>query len=204
MRRVCRDQKRISRSASFRRTLFRVCALKAFLLTTILQISAQTVPPTESQVKAAYLYNFSKFVRWQTTATSEGSFQICVIGKDPFAGALEATVAGESVDGKSIVARNVTSLQDAARCRMLFISSSEEARVKTILGATRHLSVLTVSDMPGFAERGGMIGFVNEHGRIRFAVNVAPMADAGLAVSSELLKVAVTVIGSNHSAEIDK
>ena len=152
--------------------------------------------PTESQVKAAYLFNVGKFVRWQLNVPSGGnSFDICILGKNPFGGALEATVAGESIDGKTIIARNIASMQDAGHCRILFISASEEGRLKAHLAAVRHMNALTVSDIPGFAEHGGMIGLVRQGGRIRFEVNVAPMGDAGLTVSSELLKVAIRVIG---------
>lgn len=167
---------------------------------------AQEAPrPTEFQIKAVYLYNFGKFIRWQGNAAGGGnSFDICVIGKNPFSGALASTVAGESIDGKSIVMRNIAGMQEASQCRILFISSSEAGRLKAILIAARHLSALTVSDIPGFAPRGGMIGFVNQEGRVRFEVNVAPMGESGLTVSSELLKVATRVIGTDHPGEIGR
>jgi hypothetical protein len=152
--------------------------------------------PTESQVKAVYLYNFGRFVRWQPNVPTGGnSFDICILGKNPFGGALEATVSGESIDGKTISAQTIVSMQDAGHCRILFISASEEGRLKVNLAAARRMNALTVSDIPGFVEHGGMIGLVRQGGRIRFEVNVAPMGDAGLTVSSELLKVATRVIG---------
>ncbi len=156
--------------------------------------------PTEAQVKAAYLYNFGKFVRWQTPATGE-TFDICVLGKDPFHGALSSTVAGERVDGKSIVARDISTVE-SSRCQILFISTSEESRLKAVLTAARRTNTLTVSDMPEFAEHGGMIGLVNVEGKIRFEVNIAAVNDAGINVSSQLLKVAVKVVGTNSVKEI--
>ena len=157
--------------------------------------------PTEAQVKSAYLYNFGKFVRWRLAAESE-SFDICVLGRNPFGSTLSNTVAGERIDGKNIVARNVVGLEGISHCKILFISTSEEPRLKASLAASRRASILTVSDVPGFAERGGMIGMVNVGGKIRFEVNVAAVTDAGLTVSSELLKVAVKVIGTNPQKEI--
>ncbi len=74
------------------------------------------------------------------------------------------------------------------------MSQSEEARLTAILAGAKRLQALTVSDIPHFAERGGMIGLVNQADRIRFEVNVAPLENAGLTVSSELLKVALRVI----------
>ena len=156
--------------------------------------------PTEAQVKAAYLYNFGKFVRWQTPTPGE-TFDICVLGKDPFHGALSSTVAGERIEGKSIVARDISTVE-SSRCQILFISTSEESRLKAVLTAARRTNTLTVSDMPEFAEHGGMIGLVNVEGKIRFEVNIAAVNDAGINVSSQLLKVAVKVVGTNSVKEI--
>ena len=157
--------------------------------------------PTEAQVKSAYLYNFGKFVRWQKPAETE-SFDICVLGRNPFGSALSNTVAGERIDGKNIVARSVVGLEGISHCKILFISTSEEPRLKASMAASRRATVLTVSDIPGFAERGGMIGLVNVAGTIRFEVNVGAVSEAGLTVSSELLKVAVKVVGANPQKEI--
>jgi len=163
----------------------------------------QAERPTESQVKAAYLYNFGKFVRWPAKAAVE-TFDICVLGKDTFGPALLATVTGESIDGKSVVARNIPSVQEASNCRILFVSSSEDKRLKVILAAAKRLGTLTVSDIPDFAAQGGMIELVTQEGRIRFEVNLTAVNQAGLTVSSELLKVAVKVTGMNSAPEIGK
>jgi hypothetical protein len=166
--------------------------------------TAQQTHPTESQIKAAYLYNFGKFVRWQAPAPGSDSFDICVLGKGPLGSALAATVAGEKIDGKRIVVRNIANLPDAGHCRILFVSSSEESRLKSIFASARQSNSLTVSDIPGFAQRGGMIELVSLEGRIRFEVNVAAISDAGMTVSSELLKVAVKIVGSNQAREMGK
>lgn len=170
-----------------------------------LHSTAQQAHPTESQVKAAYIYNFGKFVHWQTPPPDSSSFDICVFGKNPFGSALAATVSGEKLNGKNILVRNVVSLPDTAHCRILFVSSSEESRLKPILATAKQFNVLTVSDISGFAQRGGMIELVTLQDRIRFQVNVAAISDAGMTVSSELLKVAVKVLGTNQQArEIGK
>ena len=155
---------------------------------------AQQARPTESQVKAAYLFNFGKFVRWPVLANSVDSLQICVLGKNSFGTVLEATVKGEAISGKPVTTRNIPSMHDADGCHILFVSMSEETRLNAVLASAKRLPVLTVSDIPHFAERGGMIGLVNQEDRIRFEVNVAPIEDSGLTVSSELLKVALRVI----------
>lgn len=151
---------------------------------------------SEFQVKAAYLYNFGKFVRWSQNGRigAPTSFDICVLGKDPFGTVLDSTVAGETIDGKAIKISRVSSTQEAAHCKVLFVASSEEGRLGAIFLATQRLNVLTVSDLPRFAERGGMIGLVRQQGRIRFEVNRMATEKANLVLSSELLKLATRVI----------
>ncbi len=142
-----------------------------------------------------YLINFSRFVGWPASPASSqtNTFSICVLGKDPFGPVLDAALAGESIAGKSVAVQRVGQLQEAMGCRVLFISSSEESRLKDILAALNKTSVLTVSDIPRFTQRGGMIQFVLQEDRVRFEVNLASTAEAGLTLSSELLKVAVAV-----------
>ena len=157
--------------------------------------------PSEYEVKAAYLYNFGRFVEWPAKAPSirVESFELCVLGKDPFGPALYRTIAGETIGGKYVVARSVASPEDAGDCREVFISSSEARQLGEILPALNEARVLTVSDMPAFTERGGMIQFVSENNRVRFQVNLSATQRAGLTLSSELLKVATKVIGTNTS-----
>ena len=86
-------------------------------------------------------------------------------------------------------------------CRVLFIGSSEEGRLKEILTTLDKTGVLTVSDMPNFLQRGGMIQFVLDGNKVRFEVNLRPAQDAGLTVSSELLKVAISVRRDSHPGD---
>lgn len=158
---------------------------------------AEQPHPTEPQIEAAYLYNFGKFITWSNTSgvATGDVFEICVLGRDPFGSILDATVAGESIGDKKITTRKISSLQGSSHCRVLFISSSEESRLKPALAAAKSCGTLTVSDMPHFADKGGMIQFVPRDNKIRFEVNLPATEEAGLTLSSELLKVAVKVIG---------
>ena len=113
-------------------------------------------------------------------------------------------MAGEHIDGNNILVRNISGPQEAAHCRILFVSYRSRKRFKALLTSVKQPNLLTVSDIPGFAERGGMIGLVNEEGRIRFEVNLAAVNDAGLTVSSELLKVAVKVVGTGQARGSDR
>lgn len=177
------------------RLRYSILAAAASLLVSFLNLYAQQARPAEYQVKAAYLHNFGRFVEWPArfAETTDDFFSICVLGQDPFGAALDATLTGETIDSKSVVARRIVKSEDAVNCRILFISSSENNHLKEILMALDRSDVLTVSDMPRFSQRGGMIQFVLQGNRIRFEVNLAAAQGAGLTLSSELLKVAVTV-----------
>jgi len=148
----------------------------------------------EYQIKATYLYDFSRFVEWPAQpATGNQPFGICVLGTDPFGQALDAVLSGERVGARDLVARRISNPQEAGGCQILFVSASEQKRLKDILTALNNSSVLTVSDIPAFSEHGGMIGFVVDSGKVRFEVNLKRASDAGLTLSADLLKVAVSV-----------
>ncbi len=162
--------------------------------------AAQNSRPTESQVKSAYLYNFGKFVTFPADHASE-QLSICILGKDPFGNILDATVSGEQINGKRIVVQRIASMQQAKPCNILFVSSSEEDNLGTILLGSERLSLLTVSDMKGFAEQGGVIGMVTHGDRVRFEVNRAAAERNHLTLSSELLEVAIRVIEQKRAGK---
>jgi uncharacterized protein DUF4154 len=151
--------------------------------------------PGEYQVKAAYLYNFGRFVDWpaKVTTAATSPFTICVLGEDPFGQALDATLAGETRGNQKVAAKRISSPQESVDCQILFISSSEAKRLNKIIEALGNSAVLTISDIPHFSQHGGMIQFVLEENRIRFEVNLTATQRAGLTLSSELLKVATAV-----------
>ncbi len=159
---------------------------------------SQQARPTEQQVKAAYLFNFGKFVRWPVDrATSSDIMEMCVLGKDPFGPVLDSTVAGETIAGRAIEVRRTLRAQDLASCAIVFVSLSEENQLGPILKIAQQNGVLTVSDIPHFAEHGGVIGFVTLQGRIRFEVNRDAAERSRLTLSSELLKVASQIIAKS-------
>jgi hypothetical protein len=158
-------------------------------------LPAQAPKPTEYQVKAAYLLNFGRFIEWpaKTGATPEEPFQVCVLGQDPFGPILDAALAGETINHAPLAAKRIAKPQDASVCRILFISASEEHSLKSILPALDKTAVLTVSDIAQFTRQGGMIQFVLSGNRVRFDVNLVAVRAAGLNLSSELLKLALSV-----------
>src|SRR5260370_6569775 len=127
----------------------------SWALAVVPSLQAQKSSPTEYQVKAAYLYNFGRFIEWpnNVTAPSGGPFTICVLGLDPFCQSLNATLAVQTINGTTTVPAQNSKPQEAANCRLLFISSSEDRQLKQILVALHGASVLTVSDLPQCSPR---------------------------------------------------
>lgn len=155
---------------------------------------AQSAKPTDYDVKAVYLYNFGRFVEWPAAAFAKSDlFTICILGDDPFGPALDATLSSETIAGKGVAAKRISSPQEALNCQILFLSSAEETRLSKIIESLDRGAVLTVSDIPRFSQRGGMIQFIPEGKKVRFEVNLTAVQRAGLNLSSELLKVATTV-----------
>lgn len=181
---------------------FSACAVAALALAFLglasPEASAQENKPTEYRVKAVYLYNFGKFVQWPagTAPEAENTFSICILGPDPFGSVLDDTVKGESIEGKPLVTKRIDKVENVDGCRILFIAATPKERLTMILQALQSKPVLTVSDMPDFCNRGGMIQFVFQGDRVRFEVNLAPADRAGVTLSSQLLKVATSVAKS--------
>jgi hypothetical protein len=155
---------------------------------------AQSRPPSEYQVKAVFLYEFGRFVEWPSLPQSpEQSFNICVLGVDPFGIALDDVVKNKSVAGHEVVVRRLVGVSELGSCQILFVSPSEQSRLPTILNALVGKSVLTVGEGAQFARRGGMISFTIENNRVRFAVNRTAAETADLRVSSQLLRLATLI-----------
>ena len=153
--------------------------------------------PTEYEVKAAFLYNFARFVEWPAAALHDpgAPFVIAILGRDPFGPILDETVAGKTVAGRPIEVHRVPRVDDARDAQIVFVSPSERANVEAILKALERPGVLTVGDTDGFAQRGGAINFVLQARKVRFEINPAAAEQAGLKMSSQLLKLATLVAG---------
>lgn len=150
----------------------------------------------ESQVKAALLYNFAKFVEWPDSAfgAAGGDLVYAVVGSDPFGGALSA-LAGKTALGRTVSFRGTITLDEAGTCHVVYVSASEKDRIAQVVDRFKGKSVLTVGDVPGFAERGGVIGFTKDGNRIGFEVNEDAAAQAGLKISPKLLALGKVVKG---------
>jgi hypothetical protein len=145
---------------------------------------------SESQAKVSMLYNFPKFVDWPLAAPS--GMVLCVLGSDPFGPALDS-LHGKPLKGSFLSVRRIGAATEGQTCHVLFVGTSEDRRLASILHALRAASVLTVGDVEGMAARGIMIEMVVEQRRLGFKVNLQTARQHGFSISSQLLKLAQTV-----------
>ena len=169
--------------------------LLALLLAAPGLLAAQTA--SEYDVKAAFLYNFTKFVDWPPAAFPDpgSSLKLCVLGADPFGGSLQA-VAGEQVANHKLTVVRTESLAKPTGCQILFISRSERDHLPQILAAVKGSPVLTVGDTKGFVDEGVIINFTLEGTKVRFEVNTESADRAGIKISSKLLQLAKRVVSA--------
>jgi len=143
--------------------------------------------PTEYEAKAAFIYNFAKFVEWPAKPGPDNApLRLCVLGKDPFGPALEE-VKGKLVKERKMEVALLDVTADGRECDLLFIAASEEKHLDRVVAILRGAGTLTVGDTEGYAQRGVMINFFHENGKIRFEINLDAVRRAGLKVSSKLL-----------------
>lgn len=151
-------------------------------------------PPVagEYQVKAAFLFNFARYVEWPPEAfpaTGE-PFVVTVLGEDPFGEALDAALKGRTIRDRRLAVRRVARMEDVGQSQILFIAESEGEELPRILRRLDAAPTLTIGETPHFAEQGGMIRFRKERDRVGFEINLASTERARLKISSQLLKLA--------------
>lgn len=182
------------RPARLRCLLLVVLAAQAFP-------NARAAPvPAEHQVKAAFLYNFARFVDWPAWALdgARSPFIIGVLGDDPIADTLTLMLADKDVRGHPIEVHRWSEARDIDRAHILYIGPEESFVLPRVLQSVEGRPVLTVADIDAFAERGGMVGFRVEDRRVRFDINIDKATEAGLSMSSQLLKLA-RIVSSRRS-----
>jgi hypothetical protein len=167
----------------------------ALWMATMSTALAQERTASEYEVKAAFLYNFVKLTQWPTNAfgATNSPIVIGVLGQDPFGPLLDKAVHNKSIARRKIVVKRYKHLDEAVMCHLLFVSSSEKDNVGLITTALARRPVLSVGDLDGFAEHGGIIQLIREGENVRFAINPSVAARAGLTISSDLLGLATIV-----------
>ncbi|MFA4916099.1 MAG: YfiR family protein [Syntrophales bacterium] len=146
------------------------------------------------EIKAALLYNFAKFTEWpaRAFASQENTITVCVLGEDPIETPLSA-LSKLQVKGKNITIRHINKHTDMRNCHILYISQSEKRNLPDILSKLKGLYVLSISDIEGFAENGGIINLVRLGNKIRFEINITAAKNSGINISSNLLDLATKI-----------
>jgi len=165
----------------------------AALLIAMLPVSSEE-PSRGQKIKAAYIFNFLRFVQWPAYVLPEGGkLNICVLGPDKFGGALQA-LEGRQVKGRAITVSFHSEFDQIESCHLLFVSALSKDGLPKVLAAARPLNILSVSDVDDFSSLGGMIQFVSWRNKLRFEINLGAAEKSDLKISSELLRLAKTVV----------
>jgi hypothetical protein len=176
-----------------------VASLRVGWLALLLTFNCALAGPVagEYQVKAVFLFNFTHFVEWPADAFASPAapFIIGVLGQDPFGSALDEAVRGETVNGRPLVVQRYTGIADLKPCQILFIDRSIDGEMEKALASVGHQRTLTVSDLDSATAHSVIIRFLNENRKIRLQINVDSARNAGLTISSKLLRPA-QVIGT--------
>lgn len=164
---------------------------------------SQAVP--EYKIKAGYLYRFLSFIDWPDAAFTgpDQPIVICILGSGPF-GDFFKPIEGRFVKGRRIAIRNVPralTRNEIGVCHMLFISASQEDEVESILQMIDGEPVLTVGEVPGFVEQGGMINFVQKENKIRFEINDTAVERVGIQIRSMMKRLAVRIVGGDNVSQ---
>ena len=146
----------------------------------------------EYQVKAFFLYNFARYVEWppETFKAANDPIVICILGQNPFGGALEQAVAGKVLGARPFVVRQISEIPPGSSCHILFVKSSERKRFRSMAGRLKGSAVLSVGETPGFIADGGVINFKLENGKVRFEIDIEAAGREHLRISSKLLSLA--------------
>jgi YfiR/HmsC-like len=186
------------------RTFILTGIVAAWLATgSVAEARAQSLSPQEyeNQVKATFIYNFSRFIEWPagTFTSGRSSLTVCVLGNNPFGGALDS-IEGKNVQGRKIEIEHLTSFSKSDACQILFISSSEREHLKEILESAKHSRILTIGEISQFTQNGGVVALAMRKDRIHFSVNLDAANETGVKISSTVLRLA-TIVNYRHQGE---
>ena len=166
------------------------------LLTVALAARAEEPEFDEYHVKAAFLYNFSKFVEWPPSAfaSPREPIAICIAGQDPFGPILDDLVRGKKIGDRDLVVKRLPDARQASSCQILFIGAAERKRAHALLEGLPPY-ILTVGETPDFTAQGGIVAFALEGTHLRFQIALETAQRAKLHISSKLLSLAEIVKG---------
>ena len=149
----------------------------------------------EYKLKAAFLYNFTRFVEWPENAFSSTTSPVIIgiIGEDPFGAFIDELVSNEKIGNRSIIIRRFKGVTDIANCHILYICYQQTEKIAAVLSTASNKGILTIADAPPFTRMGGMVQFYTDKNKIRMQINNGAAKRAGLNISTKLLSVAKVV-----------
>jgi YfiR/HmsC-like len=172
-------------------------AMKLFVITLVLislPVNADEVS-REYRIKAAFIYNFTKFVLWpqQDSYSDSESFKVCILGDDRLTAAA-SSIQGKSVHGKVLQIKSITNAGENGPCEIMFLAISNTEQLQQVLDSIKGASILSVGDNSDFVDNGGIIGLFVENNKVKFNINQLAAGDNGLKINSRLLELANRVI----------
>lgn len=151
---------------------------------------------SEVQIESAYIFNFIKFVEWPVSAVkSGGKIRLCIMGNDELQATLNTLNGRDVGEYKLQIMPPGENREEIGSCHVLYIDQQEQRRFIPILKSLGQKPVLTISDIPNFAERGGNIGLIYREDKVQFEINLASARIAGLRLSSQMLNLAANIFG---------
>ena len=162
--------------------------------------AAETGGLTETQIKAAYVFNFTKFTEWpaSNSASEDTPIVIGVLGDDSFGKILAELTKGEVVRKHPLVVTNLNASDDLGACQVLFVRSSDKEQIPALLLKLKGTPVLTVADTDGFVDRGGMVNFITDQQKVKFEINQTAVEESGLRLSSKVFQIAKRIVKANQ------
>jgi YfiR/HmsC-like len=167
----------------------------AIILGALMSVGSSGQVADEYKVKAAFLYNFPKFVEWPPHSFKGPADPIVigVLGRNPFHDALSEALAGKTINGRPFQVREISDASQATGCQMLFVAASERKRITELLKGNAITGVLTIGETANFAEEGGVVNFKIEEGTVRLQINLEAARRQQLHISAKLLSLAEIV-----------
>ncbi len=178
----------------FRKTVNIYISALFFLTSIVTSVKAEDDLVGEYLIKAAFLYNFAKFVEWpeDAFASSSSPIKLCILGDDPFGAAIKS-IHGKTIRGRDLVINFISKAKDLEQCHILFVSASEKDKLAQVINQIKDTNILTVGDMAYFSHHGGMIRLFKAGAKIKFEINIDAARTADLKISSKLLNLAKIV-----------
>jgi hypothetical protein len=167
----------------------------ALVLGALLATAGRGQQVNEYQMKAAYIYNFAKFVEWpeHTFKSDTDPMAICVLGEHTLFRTLEEALNGETIEDRKLIVHEVSDVQQALACHILFIGSSDLKYLRSVLRDLKTTGILTVGEAENFTAEGGVANFTLEGNKVRIEININAAGRQKLRISPKLLSLAQIV-----------